>query len=218
MPVHPCFNSFWRKLRNVPRDKNLLFVVVILQNFSLVLHPHIYPHTLCICMSDHTTTIGGEGLRQRPTSTTTNSTSTPPSSNSMAYSTLRNKSRPVLATAISRASSSAAATQQQQQSTTLWSLCGGSSSSLSWMNHNRELRRYRNRLAIFLTIVAVYTAYIYQSGMLPLCLWFWIVISIVSNLKTTHAEWHHKCSLFRSVTHIFPQSFHSFWWFIESLR
>ena len=56
------------------------------------------------------------------------------------------------------------------------------------MNHNRELRRYRNRLAIFLTIVAVYTAYIYQSGMLPLCLWFWIVISIVSNLKTTHAE------------------------------
>ena len=79
----------------------------------------------------------------------------------MAYSTLRNKSRPVLATAISRASAAAAAAASAPTSSTT---CGRFVSGGQWMN-NRELRRYRNRIVIFLAIVAIYTTYIYESGM-----------------------------------------------------
>ena len=120
----------------------------------------------------------GEGLRQRPTiaSTTTSesATATPSSGTSfgtnddqedMAYSTLRNKSRPVLATAISRASAAAAAAASAPTSSTT---CGRFVSGGQWMN-NRELRRYRNRIVIFLAIVAIYTTYIYESGMSVLC-------------------------------------------------
>ena len=118
----------------------------------------------------------GEGLRQRPTiaSTTTSEsgTATPSSGTTgtfgtnddqedMAYSTLRNKSRPVLATAISRASAAAAAAASAPTSSTT---CGRFVSGGQWMN-NRELRRYRNRIVIFLAIVAIYTTYIYESGM-----------------------------------------------------
>ena len=116
----------------------------------------------------------GEGLRQRPTiaSTTTSesATATPSSGTTsgtnddqedMAYSTLRNKSRPVLATAISRASAAAAAAASAPTSSTT---CGRFVSGGQWMN-NRELRRYRNRIVIFLAIVAIYTTYIYESGM-----------------------------------------------------
>ena len=120
----------------------------------------------------------GEGLRQRPTiaSTTTSesATATPSSGTTsgtnddqedMAYSTLRNKSRPVLATAISRASAAAAAAASAPTSSTT---CGRFVSGGQWMN-NRELRRYRNRIVIFLAIVAIYTTYIYESGMSVLC-------------------------------------------------
>ena len=120
----------------------------------------------------------GEGLRQRPTiaSTTTSEsgTATPSSGTTsgtnddqedMAYSTLRNKSRPVLATAISRASAAAAAAASAPTSSTT---CGRFVSGGQWMN-NRELRRYRNRIVIFLAIVAIYTTYIYESGMSVIC-------------------------------------------------
>ena len=116
----------------------------------------------------------GEGLRQRPTiaSTTTSESGTATTSSGttfgtnddqedMAYSTLRNKSRPVLATAISRASAAAAAAASAPTSSTT---CGRFVSGGQWMN-NRELRRYRNRIVIFLAIVAIYTTYIYESGM-----------------------------------------------------
>lgn len=126
-------------------------------------------------MSDSTVGVRGEGLRQRPTTTTTSesgpSTGSPSataSSNSnnnqedMAYSTLRNKSRPVLATAISRASAAAAAAASAQTSSNNSTTCG----RFFHLMNTRELRRYRNRIVIFLTIVAIYTTYIYKSGML----------------------------------------------------
>jgi hypothetical protein len=109
----------------------------------------------------------GEGLRQRPSTTTSAGASTDIPED-MAYSTLRNKSRPVLATAISRAAAAAAAaaastsssSNHNQSNTT----CGRFLSGGQFMN-NRELRRYRNRIVIFLAIVAIYTTYIYESGM-----------------------------------------------------
>jgi Na+/proline symporter len=112
----------------------------------------------------------GEGLRQRPSTTTTsNAAASTDIPEDMAYSTLRNKSRPVLATAISRAAAAAAAaaaastsssSNHNQSNTT----CGRFLSGGQFMN-NRELRRYRNRIVIFLAIVAIYTTYIYESGM-----------------------------------------------------
>lgn len=119
-------------------------------------------------MSDNCGSARGEGLRLRPTTITTSESSSCPSGNNinqedMAYSTLRNKSRPVLATAISRASAAAAAAAQTSSNSNS-TACGRFLSGGQLMN-NRELRRYRNRIVIFLTIVAIYTAYIYKSGM-----------------------------------------------------
>ena len=127
-------------------------------------------------MLDSTIEVSGQGLRQRPTITTsvggavisTSITGTGHNSNKsdnpedMSYSTLRNKSRPVLATAISRATAAAAASAQTSSNN--FTTCGRFLSGGQLMN-NRELRRYRNRIVVFLAIVAIYTTYIYESGM-----------------------------------------------------
>jgi hypothetical protein len=105
----------------------------------------------------------GKGLRQRPTTTSPGSTVTLPADGAgdMAYSSLRNKSRPVLATAIARASAAAAAASSPN------SRGGGIGNNSGGFMNNRDLRHYRDRIVILLFIAAVYTTYIYKSGMLP---------------------------------------------------
>ena len=82
----------------------------------------------------------------------------------MAYSSssgLR-KARPVLATAIARAS--AAPNNRSVGSVSASSNSGGS----SFFMNNRDLRRYRDRILIVLLVAAIYTFYIVKSGMLAL--------------------------------------------------
>ena len=115
-------------------------------------------------MTDSENTISA-GIRHRPSSTSTTTPSQPETieytgdtTTDMAYGTLRNKSRPILATTIARASAAAASSNIHSGGV------GGISGSGSFI-HNRELRRYRDRILIVLFVAAIYTVYIYKSGM-----------------------------------------------------
>ena len=94
------------------------------------------------------------GLRQRPTTAATAAAAAVPSNisseNDMAYGRIR----PVLASTTTAASSGLPISRSFSS--------GGLPSNF---NSNRVLRRYYNRILLVLAVTAVYTVFIYKSGM-----------------------------------------------------